>query len=63
MFGLFFFPMVLAAVGLAKTMLILTLVPIAGLIATSLIKWESVGKDVENDVIEEGKDTLNGMQV
>nr|WP_276516696.1 MFS transporter [Staphylococcus lugdunensis] len=45
--GTFIFPIILAAVGLTNTMLILSIVPLVGLIITSAIKWEPVGKNVE----------------
>lgn len=45
--GFYLFPLVLAAVGLGQTMLYLTLVPLIGLAALLLIRWEPVGKDVE----------------
>ncbi|TVY09222.1 MFS transporter [Paenibacillus cremeus] len=47
--GFFLFPVVLAAAGLYNTLLLLAIVPILGLIATLLIKWEPVGQDVENE--------------
>jgi putative MFS transporter len=45
--GFYAFPLVLAAVGLAKTLLFLTIVPVIGLIALLLIRWEPIGQDVE----------------
>jgi MFS transporter, putative metabolite transport protein len=45
--GFYVFPLVLAAVGLAKTLLFLTIVPVIGLIALLLIRWEPIGQDVE----------------
>jgi putative MFS transporter len=47
MFGTFVFPIILASFGLNKTMLIIAIFPILGLIITKLIKWEPVGKDLE----------------
>ncbi|MCD8762245.1 MFS transporter [Mammaliicoccus sciuri] len=49
MFGTFIFPIILANLGLNKTMLLLALVPIVGIIITTYIKWEPVGKDVEHE--------------
>lgn len=46
-FGFYFFPLVLAASGLSRTLLILTVVPILGLLACLAIRWEPVGQDVE----------------
>ena len=45
--GFYVFPLVLAAVGLAKTLLFLTIVPAIGLIALLPIRWEPIGQDVE----------------
>ena len=45
--GFYVFPLVLAAVGLANTLLFLTIVPVIGLIALLLIRWEPIGKDIE----------------
>lgn len=47
--GFFLFPVVLAEVGLYNTLLLLAIVPILGLLATLLIKWDPIGLDVEND--------------
>jgi putative MFS transporter len=47
--GFFLFPVVLAQAGLYATLLLLTIVPILGLLATLLIKWDPRGKDVEHD--------------
>ena len=49
MFGTFIFPIILANFGLNNTMLFLAAVPILGLIITTVIKWEPVGKDVEHE--------------
>lgn len=51
--GFFLFPVVLSAVGLHTTLLLLAAVPFLGLVATLLIKWEPVGQDVENEVMEQ----------
>lgn len=47
--GFFFFPIVLAKIGLYHTLLLLAIVPILGLIATLFIKWEPIGKDIEDN--------------
>ncbi|MFH5185160.1 MFS transporter [Paenibacillus sp. TAB 01] len=47
--GFFLFPVVLAMAGLYNTLLLLAIVPILGLLATLLIKWEPIGQDVENE--------------
>ncbi|ULL15874.1 MFS transporter [Paenibacillus sp. H1-7] len=49
--GFFLFPVVLAVAGLYNTLLLLAIVPVLGLLATLLIKWEPIGKDVENETI------------
>lgn len=46
--GTFIFPIILATVGLTNTMLILAIIPLIGLMITFVIKWEAVGKNVEN---------------
>ncbi|MBB5158886.1 MFS transporter [Saccharopolyspora phatthalungensis] len=45
--GFYSFPLILASFGLSTTMLLLTLVPIAGLITLGSIRWDPVGQDVE----------------
>ncbi|WP_142293080.1 MFS transporter, partial [Staphylococcus aureus] len=47
--GTFVFPIILAAVGLTNTMLILAIVPLVGLIITTALRWEAVGKNVEDE--------------
>jgi len=47
--GFYFFPIVLAAVGLQYTLLALSAVPAIGLITALLIKWEPIGKDVDTE--------------
>ena len=47
--GTFVFPIILAAVGLTNTMLILAIVPLVGLIITTALRWETVGKNVEDE--------------
>jgi MFS family permease len=46
-FGFYFFPLVLGAVGLYHTTLILMAVPIIGLTTTLIIRWDPTGKDIE----------------
>lgn len=48
MLGFYVFPLVLATAGLGLTMLFLAIVPLTGLLALALIRWEPVGKDVES---------------
>jgi putative MFS transporter len=50
--GLFFFPPLLAKIGLSQLMLVLALSPMIGLLALWLVKWEPVGSPTEDDVIE-----------
>jgi MFS transporter, putative metabolite transport protein len=50
--GLFFFPPLLAKIGLSNLMLVLALSPLTGLLALWLIKWEPVGSPTEDDVVE-----------
>ena len=50
--GFYFFPVVVAAYGLYHTTLLLMLVPIAGLIVTMIIKWEPVGKNIEEEEVD-----------
>ncbi len=45
--GFYVFPLVLAAAGLTRTLLFLTIVPVIGLIALLLIRWDPIGQDVE----------------
>ena len=56
MIGFFFFPMVLAAVGLTKMLLWLILAPLLGLLSLLFIKWEPIGQDIEEvDSVEKGQ--------
>lgn len=48
--GFYVFPLVLAVVGLTQTLLILAVIPITMLAALLLIRWDPVGKDVEEGV-------------
>lgn len=50
--GFYFFPVVLAALGLYNTTLLLMLVPIIGLTTVFIIKWDPVGKNVEAEEAE-----------
>lgn len=45
--GFFFFPLVREHFGLGTTLLLLTIVPVLGLIITLAIPWEPVGADVD----------------
>lgn len=45
--GFYAFPLILSSFGLSTPMLLLTLVPVAGLVALGAIRWEPVGQDVE----------------
>lgn len=47
--GFYVFPLLLAAFGLAGTMAWLTLIPLAGLLAVLLIRWNPLTADVEDD--------------
>lgn len=49
--GFYFFPVLVAAIGLRSMMLVLVLAPLLGLIAALLIKWEPVGQSL--DITEE----------
>lgn len=47
MIGLFLFPVVLSALGLAHTLLLLSIVPLIGFVALLLIKWDPTKANVE----------------
>ena len=47
--GAFVFPMVLALAGLEKTLLVVLIAPIIGLIAVSLIKWDPTNMNLDSD--------------
>jgi hypothetical protein len=51
--GLFFFPPLLAWIGLSSLMLALALVPLTGLLSMRLVRWEPVGSRIE-ELIESG---------
>ena len=44
--GFYFFPILVAAIGLRSMMLVLVLAPLLGLISALLIKWEPVGQSI-----------------
>lgn len=50
-FGFYFFPVLVAAIGFRSMMLALVLVPLPGLLAALLVHWEPIGHDP--DVTEE----------
>lgn len=50
--GFYFFPLVLATVGLQKTLMFLAFVPAIGLLSVLAIKWDPVGKDVDTEALE-----------
>lgn len=50
-FGFYFFPLLVAAIGFRSMMLVLVLVPLLGLVAALLVHWEPIGHDP--DVTEE----------
>ena len=45
--GFYVFPLVLATAGLTHTLLYLTAIPLIGLTALLLIRWDPIGQDVE----------------
>jgi MFS transporter, putative metabolite transport protein len=45
--GFYMFPLVLATAGLSRTLLYLTAVPLVGLMALLLIRWDPIGRDIE----------------
>lgn len=45
--GFYVFPLVLSVVGLSYTLLLLAAVPLTGLLALVLIRWEPIGQDTE----------------
>ncbi|MDB5607467.1 MAG: transporter Major Facilitator Superfamily [Bradyrhizobium sp.] len=47
--GLFFFPPLLAQIGLSKLMLVLALVPLVGLLSLWIVKWEPIGSQIESE--------------
>jgi MFS family permease len=61
--GFYFFPLVLAAVGLRSMMLYLAVVPLLGLIAVLLVPWEPVGQAIDEEDLaeEEALDAARGV--
>ena len=49
--GFYFFPLLVAAIGFRSMMLLLAIVPLLGLLAAMLIRWEPIGHDP--DITEE----------
>jgi len=47
--GFFFFPLLIAAVGLYSTLLTLTVVPVIALVAILAIKWDPTRRDVDHE--------------
>lgn len=47
--GFYFFPLVLAALGLRNMLLVLAIVPLVGLLAALSIGWEPTGQNIEGD--------------
>ena len=47
LFGFYFFPLVLAAHGLGRTLLVLAIVPFVMLVSVLAIKWDPVGQDID----------------
>lgn len=45
--GFYFFPLVVAKVGVTKMLAYLALIPLFGLITTLSIKWEPIGQDID----------------
>lgn len=60
-FGFYFFPVLVAAIGFRSMMLALVLVPLVGLIAALVIHWEPVGHDPDN--VEDGSDIAEEMSL
>jgi MFS transporter, putative metabolite transport protein len=50
--GFYFFPLLLASLGLYRTTLLLILVPLTGLVVTAVIRWDPVGRDIESEESE-----------
>lgn len=58
--GFYVFPLIVAVAGLSTTMLVLMLIPLSGLLALGLIRWEPVGQDVETPEAEGTVSTASG---
>lgn len=50
--GFYFFPLLRQSLTLGTTLLFLTIVPLIGLLACLLIRWEPIGKDVDAEDFE-----------
>ena len=50
--GFYFFPVVLAALGLDHTLLLLAIVPLVGFLFTYFIKWDPTGRDIDAEEAE-----------
>lgn len=50
--GIFFFPIILSALGLSATLLILIICPAIGLVTSLLIRWDPTGKNLEQELSE-----------
>jgi MFS transporter, putative metabolite transport protein len=57
--GFYFFPLVVAAVGLSGMMLYLAAVPLLGLIAVLTIRWEPVGQAIDEKDLDQQEEALN----
>ncbi len=58
--GFYFFPILLAALGINRMMLCLTVVPLIGLVAILATSWEPVGQDVDMEAPETPDPRLAG---
>ena len=45
--GFYFFPLMLAALGLNATMLVLIAAPLTGLLACLIVRWEPIGQNLD----------------
>lgn len=50
--GFYLFPVLLSAVGLGPTMYYVAIIPAAGLAVLLMIRWDPIGRDIENEVPE-----------
>ncbi|RIV22760.1 MFS transporter [Alicyclobacillaceae bacterium I2511] len=50
-FGFYFFPLMLAALGLQHTLLLIGVAPLTGLLVTLFIKWDPTKIDIESEQI------------
>src|SRR5208282_5126096 len=60
--GFYFFPLVLAAVGLQSMMLYLAVLPLLRLIGVLSIRWEPVGQTVDETDLLEREETLSAAR-